>query len=178
MKAREEVASLRAVREVESRYKHSMRLKEDRIVQYADSDARVQQHRLRIVEDILTLKCRRPECDAAILDFDGCFAVRCFRCAWTFCGWCLEECNNDSQIFLLEGDTTEEEVIRRAISVSASSSTASHKHVAACARNPHKGVGVFRRVCVCVCVKSDPQLLQMTLLRIPISLRAIYLLGC
>lgn len=50
---------------------------------------RVARHRLHIQEQILTLKC--SQCQTAIFDFDGCFAVGCTICDGHFCGWCLQD---------------------------------------------------------------------------------------
>ena len=49
--------------------------------------APAEEHRKKIIEDILTLKCQRPGCGAAIFDFDGCFAVTCALCKGGFCAW-------------------------------------------------------------------------------------------
>jgi hypothetical protein len=50
--------------------------------------------RLKIVDEILTLRC--PRCRQAFLDFDGCFAIRCNVCQCGFCGWCLQDCGTDA----------------------------------------------------------------------------------
>jgi hypothetical protein len=50
--------------------------------------------RMKIVDDIFTLKC--PRCYQAFLDFDGCFALKCSSCPCNFCGWCLEDCGTDA----------------------------------------------------------------------------------
>ena len=52
-------------------------------------DENAYSHRLYICERILTIRC--PSCDRAILDFNGCFAIRCI-CETSFCGWCLKNC--------------------------------------------------------------------------------------
>jgi hypothetical protein len=54
----------------------------------------VRQLRDHVVDKILTLHC--PACDQAFVDFEGCFALRCFRCNAGFCAWCLEHCNGDA----------------------------------------------------------------------------------
>ena len=60
--------------------------------------ATTEHHRLKIMEDILTLHC--PHCNLVIVDFNGCFAVQhkeydhgsCQQgCGLYFCGWCLEK---------------------------------------------------------------------------------------
>jgi serine/threonine protein kinase len=59
-------------------------------------DASVHRHRLYIAENLLTLHCPRETCRAAVLDFDGCFAVTCSACNCGFCGWCLADCGRDA----------------------------------------------------------------------------------
>jgi hypothetical protein len=56
----------------------------------------VQQHRLLIAENILTLRCPRVTCRTAIVDFDGCFALTCSTCGCAFCAWCLKDCGADA----------------------------------------------------------------------------------
>ena len=67
--------------------------------------AATERHRLKIIEDILTLRC--PHCKIVMIDFSNCFAVQHQEdngngahvqgCGLYFCGWCLEKCgtNND-----------------------------------------------------------------------------------
>lgn len=50
------------------------------------SEKLLENHYLHVAENILTLHC--PSCKTAVLDFDGCFAVKC-NCNSYFCGWCL-----------------------------------------------------------------------------------------
>jgi hypothetical protein len=45
--------------------------------------------RQHVVEQLLTLKC--PRCEAAFLDFTGCFALACHFCDCRFCGYCLAD---------------------------------------------------------------------------------------
>ena len=71
---------------------------------------RVARHRLKIAEDILTLKC--PSCHAAVFDFNDCFAVTCV-CTKYFCGWCLKDVGSESLV--------------------------AHDHVRRCNHNPKKG---------------------------------------
>eukprot|EP00930_Biecheleria_cincta_P057473 TRINITY_DN43405_c0_g1_i1.p1 TRINITY_DN43405_c0_g1~~TRINITY_DN43405_c0_g1_i1.p1 ORF type:complete len:1004 (+),score=217.85 TRINITY_DN43405_c0_g1_i1:45-3056(+) len=49
-----------------------------------------------IREEILMLKCPRPDCRQAFVDFDGCLALKCSRCNCGFCGWCLKDCGTDA----------------------------------------------------------------------------------
>eukprot|EP01038_Epipyxis_sp_PR26KG_P007628 gene7628-10385_t len=58
------------------------------------------EHRIRILETILTLKC--PRCDKAFLDFEGCFALKCGSCPCAFCGWCLADCGTDAHPHVLQ----------------------------------------------------------------------------
>ena len=43
-----------------------------------------------VIETVLTLAC--PRCKQAFVDFDGCFALKCSRCAAAFCAYCLADC--------------------------------------------------------------------------------------
>jgi hypothetical protein len=75
----------------------------------------VAQLRAHVVEKILTLHC--PVCDQAFVDFNGCFALTCSRCAAGFCAWCLQ-----------------------------CSGTNGHAHVAGCARNTTPGRELYGTV--------------------------------
>ncbi len=77
----------------------------------------VLQARRHIEEEILLLRCPRPGCRRAFLDFDGCFALSCSSCPCKFCGWCLRDCG--------DGDA--------------------HAHVRACARVPRGTNPLFPR---------------------------------
>lgn len=61
------------------------------------TDQLVVHHRKYIVENILTLHCPRSSCNTALLDFDGCFAVKC-SCSIYFCAWCLLESGNSEHV--------------------------------------------------------------------------------
>lgn len=56
----------------------------------------VHDSRKHIVEELLTLKCPRPGCRQAFVDFTGCFALTCSRCSAGFCAWCLADCGSDA----------------------------------------------------------------------------------
>ena len=80
-----------------------------------------ERHRLKIIEDILTLRCPHPTCNLVIIDFDGCFAVQHSEggqgihkqgCGLYFCGWCLEKSRTNDDC---------------------------HNHVKACRHNLHPG---------------------------------------
>lgn len=58
------------------------------------SDEQLLRHVHHVVEDILTEKC--PRCGAAVLDFEGCFALTCHRCNAGLCGWCFADCGSDA----------------------------------------------------------------------------------
>lgn len=53
-------------------------------------ERRAETVRLEIVEKILTLRCPKPGCGKAFLDFDGCFALSCSLCSIQFCAWCVD----------------------------------------------------------------------------------------
>lgn len=62
--------------------------------QYLQAKAPPDRLRLRVVDEVLTLRC--PRCSQAFLDFEGCFALKCSKCPCTFCGWCLADCGSDA----------------------------------------------------------------------------------
>lgn len=66
-------------------------------------EQRIQQHRLAIVDSILTDKCPNPRCGTALdldtLDFaSNCMALKCSSCpnAQQCCGWCFQHCGVDA----------------------------------------------------------------------------------
>jgi hypothetical protein len=62
----------------------------------------IRKHRNHIANNILTLRCPRKGCNAAILDFEGCYALECSVCKCGFCGWCFKDCQNDAHDHVLE----------------------------------------------------------------------------
>jgi hypothetical protein len=62
--------------------------------QYREASLPPNRLRIKIVDEILTLRC--PRCSQAFLDFEGCFALRCHSCQCGFCGWCLQDCGTDA----------------------------------------------------------------------------------
>ena len=60
----------------------------------ADRAERVRQLRAHIVEQCLTLHC--PRCLAVFLDYQGCAALQCHRCAMGFCALCLADCGDEA----------------------------------------------------------------------------------
>eukprot|EP00976_Prorocentrum_cordatum_P052186 1053364-Prorocentrum_minimum.AAC.1 len=47
-----------------------------------------------VVDEILTVRC--PRCTQAILDFEGCYSLKCARCDAAICAWCLADCGHDA----------------------------------------------------------------------------------
>ena len=74
-----------------------------RIEQIKDENEKVAAKlRLRIVNDVLTLRC--PRCKAAFVEFEGCFAIKCIynNCGCGFCAWCLKDCGRDAHEHVLQ----------------------------------------------------------------------------
>lgn len=57
-----------------------------------------------VVENILTLRCPRPECGQAFVDFDGCMALICSRCKAGICGKCFMQFGNDAHSHITRGE--------------------------------------------------------------------------
>jgi len=57
-----------------------------------------------VVENILTLRCPRPECGQAFVDFDGCMALTCSRCKAGICGKCFMQFGNDAHSHITRGE--------------------------------------------------------------------------
>ena len=93
-------------------FEERLKAERARLTAMAADELKVEQTRVHIVERILTLKC--PRCDAAFLDFTGCFALTCPRDNAGFCAYCLADCGDDA-----------------------------HRHVANCPHNTAPGRGVF-----------------------------------
>jgi hypothetical protein len=77
-------------------HEERIRLEKERIGALSEAERRIQTARLHIMEEILTLKCPRPTCRQAFLDFNGCFALTCCRCNAGFCAYCLQDCGRDA----------------------------------------------------------------------------------
>lgn len=58
------------------------------------------QHRNRITDAILTLRC--PRCKQAFIDFENCFAITCSKCKCEFCGYCLQDCGDDAHAHVVK----------------------------------------------------------------------------
>ncbi len=121
--ARADVVELQAYNKAKSEFQAKLEeMKIELIRIQGAAQQRIYRHRLHICDNILTLKCPRPDCGMAILDFDGCallflflcccccravsmrstdssfsrcFAVSC-TCGCAFCGWCMADCGRDA----------------------------------------------------------------------------------
>eukprot|EP00808_Paulinella_micropora_P003138 g7125.t1 len=82
--------------DLEARYTQQLKEEMERYERLSAEQRQVQQARVWIQEELLTLKCPRPNCRRAFVDFDGCFALTCGACGWGFCAWCLEDCGEDA----------------------------------------------------------------------------------
>jgi hypothetical protein len=88
-----DIIHVKAANETETRLKKQFEEQPDFFPkQKKQKNNNISMHRNHIIENILTLKC--TSCDAAFLDFAGCFALTCNNCDANFCGWCLENCND------------------------------------------------------------------------------------
>ncbi len=65
-----------------------------RLAELSEVEREAGRARQHITEKILTLKC--PRCEAAFVDFDGCFALTCSHCPCRFCAWCLKDCGTNA----------------------------------------------------------------------------------
>ena len=97
------------VQELEQQFEARLVAERARIAQMTADELQIVQMRHHVADRLLTLKC--PRCEAAFLDFNGCFALTCHRCKCGFCAYCLADCGNDA-----------------------------HAHVAACPHNHAGGV--------------------------------------
>jgi len=75
MKIKQDIAVANAEAQIEKR------------INAAKKQSKIDSHRTHICENILTMHCGR--CNAAVFDFDGCFAIECASCKWSICGWCM-----------------------------------------------------------------------------------------
>eukprot|EP00808_Paulinella_micropora_P029989 g28326.t1 len=82
--------------DLEARYTQQLKEEMERYERLSAEQRQVQQARLHIQEELLTLKCPRPHCRRAFLDFDNCFALTCGSCGCGFCAWCLQDCGQDA----------------------------------------------------------------------------------
>lgn len=77
---------------------HSSKIEElkEKLAKASGSEEQMEldKHRLRIIDDIFTLKC--PRCKLAFLDYENCSAITCAGCKCGFCSYCLEDCGKDA----------------------------------------------------------------------------------
>ena len=57
-------------------------------------EAKVAAFAEKVREEILTLRC--PNCQQAWANYDGCAALKCARCATSFCALCQVDCGNNA----------------------------------------------------------------------------------
>jgi hypothetical protein len=78
------------------------RLEEEnaRLAQLDEQERKIHTHHTHIVDQLLTLHCPRTMCNAAFLDFEGCFALQCSQCKCGFCALCLKDCGRDAHAHL------------------------------------------------------------------------------
>jgi tRNA A-37 threonylcarbamoyl transferase component Bud32 len=94
--ARMRLIEQRMASEFEEQLKQRLREEHQRLKAMDEEERRVKNVCDHINEEILTLKCPRPECKQAFFDFEGCFALSCSRCPCRFCGWCGADCGTDA----------------------------------------------------------------------------------
>jgi hypothetical protein len=94
--ARMKLIEQRMASEFEEQLKQRLREELQRLKAMDEDERRVRNVCDHINEEILTLKCPRPGCRQAFIDFEGCFALVCSRCPCRFCGWCGADCGEDA----------------------------------------------------------------------------------
>jgi hypothetical protein len=82
----------RAEREMEGRLQNELA----RLARMSEEEREVLRHRNHLANEVLTLHCPREACHQAFVDFTGCFALTCSRCACGFCAMCLQDCGADA----------------------------------------------------------------------------------
>jgi len=94
LQAQARLAEQVLVRELEQQYEVRLAAERAQLVAMAADELQVEHTRRHVVDRLLTLQC--PRCGAAFLDFNGCFALTCHRCACGFCAYCLADCGGDA----------------------------------------------------------------------------------
>jgi len=92
--ARDRLQEQQLVQQLEQQFEERMAAERRRVQALRADELRVEQTVRHVQERILTLKC--PRCEAAFLDFNGCFALTCHRCQCGFCAYCLADCGRDA----------------------------------------------------------------------------------
>jgi len=90
------VAMLTNEREEELERDGQRRVKEelDRMLAQDAFERKVATAVKHVTESVLQCTC--PRCSQVYLDFDGCCALKCPKCACGFCAWCNEDCGADA----------------------------------------------------------------------------------
>ena len=86
----------RLASEMEAAKQAAIRQELARLARLSEFERQVEAARLHVEENLLTLKCPRPACGQAFVDFSNCFALQCHRCGCGFCAWCLADCGADA----------------------------------------------------------------------------------
>ena len=92
--ARGRIQEQQLVQQLEQQFEERMAAERRRVQELRGDELRVEQTVRHIHDRILTLKC--PRCEAAFVDFNGCFALACHRCQCGFCAYCLADCGGDA----------------------------------------------------------------------------------
>ena len=92
LKQTHRIAEAHIIQKMEEHHKRQLTDLERRLEAAEGEEAKVKELRKHVVEHILTLHC--PHCNAAFLDFDNCFALKCHRCQSGFCAYCLAHCGS------------------------------------------------------------------------------------
>jgi hypothetical protein len=96
LQARKRVLEKKITETVRKEERERMEAEQARLARLSVIDRQVHEARTKIVEELLTLRCPRPDCQQAFIDFEGCFALKCGRCGCGFCAWCLADCGEDA----------------------------------------------------------------------------------
>ena len=92
--ARSKLRERLVAEEMEAQMEARLRLERERAKRGAGKEEKLRVAKEHVIETILTLAC--PRCKQAFVDFDGCFALKCSRCAAAFCAYCLADCGRDA----------------------------------------------------------------------------------
>ena len=92
--AKERTQEQKLVQELETHFEERLEAERLRLSEMRSDELQIERMRCHVIDRILTLKC--PRCEAAFLDFNGCFALTCHRCRCGFCAYCLHDCGRDA----------------------------------------------------------------------------------
>ena len=96
MEAKNRLTEKKLSDKIRKEERQRMEQEKTRLAQMSDVQREVHESRVYIVEELLTLKCPRPNCRQAFVDFKDCFALTCGRCRCSFCAWCMKDCGRDA----------------------------------------------------------------------------------